>query len=82
MKYLLELKPCPLCGSTPKPVELYREDGLGYLFYRGKISCRCGLSFEKEWVETLGDSVKIPNQNTTNVFDEWNDLMEKMKKGQ
>jgi hypothetical protein len=76
MKQSIELKPCPLCGSTPRPIEVSRKYVLNRVFYRGRIYCQCGLSFEKEWVETLDGSVKIPDKNATDVFEEWNELIE------
>jgi hypothetical protein len=76
MKQLIELKPCPLCGCRPviSEIDSYRH-GDGGTTYHGKISCTCGLSFEKDWIDILG---ACPGKYTINIVDEWNELIEKL----
>lgn len=51
------LKPCPLCGHSARLTEL--KIGSTYCGNRQDVSatieCPCGLTFEKEWTEVVGD---------------------------
>ena len=78
MKQLSKLKPCPLCGLTPCVTDVYRQHVSlsSAIEYKGIIRCRCGLSFEKEWVENPDN----PKWSDTDIIEEWNDLIEKIER--
>lgn len=52
------LKPCPICGHSARLIEL--KIGSTYLANRQDVSatikCPCGLTFEKEWTEVVGEN--------------------------
>jgi hypothetical protein len=75
MKQLIELEPCPLCGHRPVIEEIDSTRHGESMMYHGKISCACGLSFEKDWIEF---PVAYPAKSTINIVDEWNELIEKL----
>lgn len=70
-----ELKPCPLCGLRPFISNIDSTFHGESMIYHGKISCTCGLSFEKDWIEFPD---VFPNRSTNNIVDEWNELIEKL----
>ena len=81
MEMLHGLEPCPLCGREPYISDLSSTFEYGYettyLVREGKITCVCGLSFEKNWVE----NPERPDLSDTDIIEEWNDLMRKLKGG-
>lgn len=46
---IAELKPCPFCGHRVGITEFTAKGGEPGE-YSAKIQCRCGLTFEKEWL--------------------------------
>jgi hypothetical protein len=75
MKQSIELKPCPLCGCRPVISEIDSTRHGESMMYHGKISCTCGLSFEKDWIDF---PVAYLGESTINIVDEWNELIEKL----
>ena len=81
MKQLSGLKPCPLCGSTPFVSDISSEykvmGGMTAMLCEARIRCRCGLIFEKKWIE----SPTNPALSDADIIEVWNDLIEKRERG-
>ena len=65
---MAEIKPCPLCGGRVAITEFIAKGGEP-AEYSAKIQCRCGLTFEREWMPTEGYVELLGNDD---IITAWN----------
>ena len=65
---IAELKPCPLCGGRVDITEFIAK-GSEPAEYSAKIECRCGLTFEREWMPGEGHVELLRNDD---IITAWN----------
>ena len=65
----MELKPCPLCGRKVAVTVYDVKHGLLRTEYSARIECDCGLTFEREWVDLIGYTTVL---NNNDIVTAWN----------